>query len=209
MIEGDTHLSKWIEEQGKLDVDGSAHAVAKRFIKTGDVVVDGGACLGDHTKVYLDAVGPTGIVHAFEPNPAAFECLQLNCPKAVLHQEALGSASGWRGILLDPNVGATSLTKGYGNVKVALLDDYKLPRLNFFKLDVEGMEFEALCGSWVTLVRCQPVVMVEFNRPLLEKFGSSPEEISDFMFGLDYRMELLDPNYGLDIPHTDVLFLPA
>lgn len=210
VIDGDSHLSRWIEENGKLDVDGTAHELAARFIKPGDVVVDAGACLGDHTIVYLNAVGPAGQVHAFEPNPPAFECLSRNCPKAVLHNLGLGrcESTGTMDMQDHHNVGAAILRNWPGEIRVTALDSFQLMRLNFLKLDVEGMEFEALCGAIETLARCRPVIMSEVNRPLLAQFGCSAEKLFDFMDRLRYRVEPRDPNYGLNDSHTEVLFIP-
>lgn len=218
VVDGDSHLSKWILEQRKLDVDGSAHEVAKRFIKPGDIVVDAGACLGDHTKVYLDAVGRSGRVFAFEPNLRAFECLVHNCPHASVFHLALGVRAGLGRITMgdenaDPphtNLGAARVVlNDYGPVYVMPLDALFLQHLNFFKLDVEGMEYDALVGAEHTIRRCRPVVMAEINPRLLMLRGSSPNAVIDLMADLGYRWELLDPRYGFDQEHTDVLFLPS
>jgi len=217
VVNGDSHLSRWIEAQCKLDVDGSAHEVAAAFIKPGDVVIDAGACLGDHTVVYLNSVGPTGTVHAFEPNPIAFECLAHNCPTAVLHKEALGEKP-WRGDISmgqteeDPpheNLGAACVVPVPGGIiRVVPLDSFELPRVNFMKLDVEGMEFEALKGAINTIFRCRPIIMAEFNFPMLKQRRIAPDDIIGFMSNLGYNWRLRDANNGFDKIHTDILFLP-
>lgn len=216
VVNGDTHLSCWIEAQRKLDVDGSAYEVAQ-FIKQGDVVIDAGACLGDHTVVYLKSVGPTGTVHAFEPNPIAFECLAYNCPTAILHKEALGEKF-WRGDISmgqteeqppHNNLGAACVVPVPGGiVRVVPLDSLKLPRVNFMKLDVEGMEFEAIKGAKDTILRCRPTIMAEFNFPMLKQRQITTDEIIAFMWSLGYNWKLRDANNGFDKIHTDVLFLP-
>jgi FkbM family methyltransferase len=214
IVDGDSHLSKWILEQRKLDVDGSAHEMASRFIKPGDTVIDGGALLGDHTIVYLNAVGPNGTVHAFEPNRIAMECLIHNCPQAILWSIALGSKDGW-GIISNGegnrNLGAAMVLPGLevsGSILVQSLDSLEFPRLDFMKLDIEGMELDALLGGKETLKRCRPVVMAEINHGILKERGIDYGEIFRLMHGLGYRSELRDPRYGLDQLQTDVLFIP-
>lgn len=216
VVNGDSHLSTWVEAHGRLDVDGSAHEVAE-FIKEGDVVIDAGACLGDHTIVYLGKVGKTGTVHAFEPNPVAFECLAYNCPTAVLHKEALGEKF-WRGDIsmgqtedapAHDNLGAACVVQVPGGiVRVIPLDSLKFPRVNFIKLDIEGMEFDALKGARDTILRCKPVIMAEFNIAMMKQRGATPMDICDFMRDLGYNWKFRDPKRGFDEIHTDVLFIP-
>lgn len=218
IVNGDSHLSSWIVEQRKLDVDGSAYEVAKRFIKPGDVVVDGGACLGDHTVVYLDAVGPTGVVHAFEPNPVAFECLAYNCPRALIYREALGAEPGRGDISMGQgedcpphnNLGAACVVMVPGGVvRIVALDNFFFKSLAFLKLDIEGMEFEALRGAVETIRRCQPVIMVEMNSNRMRQNNVSAQDVFSFMDNLGYSNELRDTRYKIeDVEHADVLFIP-
>ncbi len=211
VLENDSHLSKWIEEQGRLAVDGTARTLAERFIKPGDAVVDGGASLGDHTTVYLDAAGPSGTVYAFEPNPDAFECLRHNCQNAIASPFALGQKGTGKLMRDGPgnlNFGSSFIQTGEGEIVVVPLDFYDLSRLSFIKLDIEGMEFDALCGAVETLKRCRPVVMAEINRGCMARRGVTYEMIDSLMASLGYRMELLDANYGLECAQTDVLFIP-
>src|SRR5678816_3202059 len=48
------------------------------LMPSGGVVIDAGACLGDHTITYAKLVGSTGQVHAFEPHPLTYEAMTLN-----------------------------------------------------------------------------------------------------------------------------------
>ena len=50
----------------------------RRFLRPGDVAIDIGAHAGDTTLPIALAVGPTGMVLAFEPNPYVFPVLQRN-----------------------------------------------------------------------------------------------------------------------------------
>lgn len=207
IIEGDSHLSKWILEQGRLDVDGSARELSQRFIRPGDSVVDGGACLGDHTCVYLESVGDTGKVIAFEPNPVAFECLVHNCPKADHRNVALGRMKGTGNMaMVEDNHGAAQVSVSDGPVTIVPLDSFYIPKLTFIKLDIEGMELEALNGAVNTLRIMKPVVVAELNPPLLIKNGATAEDVILFMKSLGYRWEFRDKNYGFDQVHTDVIF---
>ena len=52
VLKNDSHLSRWIEEHGRLDI--AAHEISffAKYIPQGGVMVDAGACLGDHTETY-------------------------------------------------------------------------------------------------------------------------------------------------------------
>ncbi|HYA66397.1 MAG TPA: FkbM family methyltransferase, partial [Burkholderiaceae bacterium] len=50
----------------------------KRLLKAGDVVLDIGANIGAHTLPMAKAVGPQGMVYAFEPTDFAFAKLMVN-----------------------------------------------------------------------------------------------------------------------------------
>lgn len=78
VIEGDTHIARWIEEGQRIDHDPMVDGAICPLIPIGGTVIDGGANIGTHTVPYAARVGLMGFVHAFEPNPAAFECLRHN-----------------------------------------------------------------------------------------------------------------------------------
>ncbi len=75
VIDEDTHFTKWIEEEQRLDHHGGFLVDLLPFIPDGGVVIDVGAYIGDHTVAYINKSGPSGTVYAFEPNPVAFFCL--------------------------------------------------------------------------------------------------------------------------------------
>lgn len=210
IIDGDTHLSKWVEERGKLDIDDNCNAAAERFLKPGDVVVDGGASLGDSTLAFLNKVGPTGRVLAFEPNPEAFEALQRNCPHAVIVNAALADNGGLS--VLNPmleNVGMTWVDPKYsGSVLTIPLDVLHIERLKLLKLDVEGMELHAIVGADETISICRPIVLLELNDVTLARFKLTKQDVLSKMESLNYRMELCQAEFGLDNTQVDVLFLP-
>lgn len=208
VVEGDTHLSKWIENTHRLDCDDFCRDVCERILKPGMVVVDGGACLGDHTMSYLNAVGESGRVLAFEPNPEAFACLKHNCPKAECFQWGLGEKDSELCLTPNENLGAAFLSDAeYGlRVHVVALDVFNLTQLDLLKLDVEGMELEALRGAKNTIQRCQPVILLELNDTTLNRRGAGSTELLEYLDELHYEVEKF---YSLDDhknPQMDLLF---
>jgi hypothetical protein len=47
------------------------------------------------------------------------------------------------------------------NVRKLAIDEYNLPRVDLFKIDVEGMELEALQGAARTIERSYPAMLIE------------------------------------------------
>jgi FkbM family methyltransferase len=61
------------------------------------------------------------------------------------------------------------------------IDALELPRLDFLKLDVEGMEADVLRGARATLARCQPIVMAEMIK-------SEVDELVQLLQAADYHV---------------------
>jgi len=208
--------SKWIEECGDLVHEPTVRKEICPHIKPGDVVVDAGAYLGAHTKAYLEAVGRTGKVIAFEPNPEAFKCLFHNCPSAECHNEGLGRGKFEKRRRYDgqpDNYGASywkweSLPEHNGAKVFGPLDFWGLPRLNFLKIDVEGMECDVIAGAAKTLFRCRPIIYIELNRLALSRFGTNQRTLVSMIEMLDYRLQFMRPEHNLDCAEINVFFFP-
>lgn len=182
VIEGDTHISKWVEDSGKLAHDDYSLSFILPNIKEGDLVVDAGAFIGDHTIAYLDKVGVSGAVYAFEPNPKAFECLVHNCPRAVNMPYGLSDKRGEFVYSKSSNAGAGHLGgAGIEKVSVIDLDSVNLKKLNFFKIDVEGYEIAALKGARKTIEAYRPMMWIECNNGALHRQGESVESLLSYL----------------------------
>jgi FkbM family methyltransferase len=142
----------------------------------GVVVVDGGANIGTHTVVWAKAMTEWGSVIAFEPQERVYYALAgnialNNCFNATAHQKALGSVAAQIFVpALDhtkpTNFGGVSLRHigpACGVGEVATVDSLGLTRLDLLKLDIEGMEGEALDGARETIERCRPMIYAEID----------------------------------------------
>jgi FkbM family methyltransferase len=212
VVDGDTHLSKWIVEQGRLDIAEGFLNNFRRYIPNGGVVADIGACLGDHTASYSNFVGPSGAVHAFEPNPVALECLLHNMKaykNVMVHGCALGASEGEVGCNRNDNLGMATIVAGSG-IKITTLDSESSgwSRLDFVKIDAEGYEFDILSGAQSTLSRLRPVMLIEVNQTVLRKQGKSSDDIYRTLRRLDYTYKPCEPHLSLQMDMVDVLCLP-
>lgn len=151
-------------------------ALFAQLVGPGDLAVEVGANIGVHTLALSRLVGPHGMVLAFEPQRLVFQTLCANlalngCPNVTVRQIAIGAAGGSAYVPVVPpdqpaNFGGVSL---YGNtegerVALAALDDFGLPTCQFLKLDLEGMEVDALLGATRLVAAHRPVIYVENDR---------------------------------------------
>lgn len=217
IVNGDSHLSQWICQQRRLDVQAEFCRQFQPYIPRTGTVIDVGACLGDHTMSYAKMVGQFGIVVAVEPNPVAFECLEYNMrlyPQVRTIECALGRRMS-SGSLLPPlnesdNLGAMAVQPGNGSLRFTSLDILAvfLKRVDFIKIDAEGSEPEILAGAGETLKRFRPVLLIEVNRPVLARFGKTAEDIYGPLAALGYTVKPCEPHLALDRETLDVLAIP-
>lgn len=178
VLKEDTHISRWVEAHGNLKCDPSLFAWLEPRLAGCKVAWDVGACIGDHTKFYLD-LGMK--VVAFEPNPDAFECLYHNCSEAVCYNVAASDAHGEVDLCIDTNAGASHVGAQGVTINAVPLDSIAKhhPPPDFIKIDVEGFESKALAGMERLLVEQKPKMFVEFNKVALIRNRTSPEQLKE------------------------------
>lgn len=190
VIEGDTHISRWVEESGRLDHDQYALPLILEHIKAGDTVVDVGAFIGDHTVAYLDKVGKHGRVYAVEPNKAAFDCLKHNCPKAIALNLGLSDKEELLSYEASPNAGAGRIRKGgESEIKTVTLDSLAIDDASFIKIDAEGFELSILKGAVNTIKKSKPTMWIEINVEALRANGVAVSEVENLLLELGYSMK--------------------
>ncbi len=165
------------------------------FVKLGDTVVDVGANIGTHTIAFANMVGPTGTVHAFEPQRRSFLMLGGNVALNALdnvfcRQQAVGDTVGEISLPSLPppetffNFGNVSIASASGpgeTVPLITLDSLKLEACRLVKIDAEEMEPKVLAGARRTIKDCQPTLYVENDRP-----GGS-RSLGSLLKELDYK----------------------
>ena len=183
--------------------------IFREFIEPGDIVFDVGAYIGSHTLAFSNFVGETGKVLAFEPSIEFFEILACNCRNlhnVILDNVGISNTTytlsrDSLSIDLDKvgNFGGTSYKnvektkKAFGvqpnhNIHFTTLDAMREKylksgkRISFMKLDIEGMEIEALSEASGILDADAPIIFTEVNSlqagvellELLRAFGYEP-----------------------------------
>ncbi|SNT32280.1 methyltransferase, FkbM family [Noviherbaspirillum humi] len=173
----------------------------------GVVALDCGANVGVHTLEWARLMHGWGQVLAFEAQERIFYALAgnialNNCFNARAFWAAIGGQTGairapQPNYFIPSSFGSVELRRrehnefigqdlDYGDdrtqeVRMLALDDLQLERLDFLKLDIEGMEFEALEGGRATLQKCRPQLLVE-------KIKTNEADLRGMLQALDYQV---------------------
>lgn len=160
----------------------------RRHHDDGVVAIDGGANIGVHTLEWAMAMTGWGRVIAIEAQERIFYALAgnialNNCFNARAIHAAVSEHSGVMRMpqpdyMQASTLGSLELRGGpktefigqaidyseaaSAEVRTLALDDLSLERVDFLKLDVEGMEIEALDGARGLIERHRPIVLAEF-----------------------------------------------
>ncbi len=182
--------------------ENDAIKIIEKLVNEGDVCFDIGANVGPITFALAQKVTPRGKVYAFEPGPPTFERLVQNISGNPLYASAIIAenlgVSEQNGELLwsegtgNDGRGNGSLRVG-GNitVKVVSLDAYCISRgidkIDFIKIDVEGMEPEVIKGAEAILEKYRPILYFE-TLPNIEETRGFPvfTEIANILKKLNY-----------------------
>ena len=149
----------------------------ERVLRSGDVAVEVGSNIGSHTAPIYKAVGPGGTVHAFEPQRLVHQLLCANlalndCFNVHAHRAAVGDTVTWARICDVPpqhefNYGALAVDLDLGgdssmdDVPLTTIDDMGLERIDFIKVDAEGLDLQVLEGAKLSLAAHRPALFVE------------------------------------------------
>jgi FkbM family methyltransferase len=153
----------------------------------GVMAIDCGANIGVHAIEWAIAMTGWGSVIAVEAQERIYYALAgniaiNNCFNAVAVHAAVSSESGVMKVPVPNYMTASSFGSlelrptgrnefigqaiDYSDAKTVqvqklALDALQLPRVDFIKIDVEGMEIEALEGGRQTVERCRPILLIE------------------------------------------------
>lgn len=143
----------------KVYTDRSERQLLRRILPVGAVVVDAGANIGIYSEFLSRCVGPTGVVHSFEPSPDNFKRLHAATGKLSnvrLLQAAVGEHSGNSELYLSDKLNvdhraymADGDSRRSVPIELVALDDYFKPgeRVDLIKMDIQGYELHALRGA--------------------------------------------------------------
>jgi FkbM family methyltransferase len=204
--EGDNHVSKTLREQGIWEAYETQLFIA--CLQDGAKVLDIGANIGYYSVLASLFLGANGQVLAYEPNPENFTVLEKNiainsCTNVQAFQLALSNIDEEGFLYLsDDNFGdhqiydnnqdrhkqQISLVNGDAHTKQFL------HKANLIKIDTQGAEWQVLQGISQLIKNSLPQLqmIIEFSPNSLRLAGSEPDELLQYIFGLNLPITMID-----------------
>jgi FkbM family methyltransferase len=188
----------------KTYADRAERQLLRKILFQGAVVVDVGANIGIYSEFLSQRVGPTGLVHSFEPSPDNFRRLSAatrNLPNVRISQAAVGERTGEARLYISDklNVDHRAYTTDGDSrravpTEMIALDDYFKPGQNvdLIKMDIQGYELHALRGAQRVLRENSSInLLLEFWPAGLEQAGVDWEELVETLQGLSMNLTLV------------------
>jgi FkbM family methyltransferase len=185
-------------------------------VPPGGTVLEGGAHLGFVTVHAARAAGPDGRVISFEANHAVLEVLRTNLvangvdDRVEVVPKALGDAAGRARFYVRGGGEMSSLFPSAVasvpiEIEVVRADDEVAAPVDVVKLDIEGGESAALRGMEALLTGAHRprALFLECNPELLERAGSSRDEVLAWLDGHGYSVEWIDEATGRTAPLSE------
>lgn len=195
-------------------------SIIKKGLNLGDVFVDIGANIGQHSLFASSVVGESGKVIAFEPIKRLHNQFQDSIKHNInndskfknikLYNFGCGEKEENVKIYTADNAGASSIIDSKRDtsselIKIVAADTVlkEEEKINFIKIDVEGYEYFALLGLKDTISKHHPKILIEYSPyyyDLLDK--DHGKHIINFLLGKNYTLYDLENNHkvvGLDL----------
>jgi FkbM family methyltransferase len=149
-------------------------AIIGAYFPNGGVFLDIGTNIGNHS-VFVAKFFHASQIIVIEPNPAAITILKTNVSLNDLTHlvdathlgVGLSDAPGYATpFTVHNNLGETRMfdTEDAGGLRLVRGDDlFQDRRIDFIKMDVEGMEIRALAGMAETIARWRPPIFIEVD----------------------------------------------
>jgi FkbM family methyltransferase len=173
-------------DPGEVKIALELLALRRKHHGDGVIAIDCGANIGVHTIEWASAMTGWGSVIAIEAQERIYYALAgniaiNNCFNALAVHAAVSSEQGTLQIpnpdyFTPSSFGSLELRPrpcnefigqqiDYTNntvlVRKMTLDELNLPRVDFIKIDIEGMEMEALAGAQQTIRSYRPILLIE------------------------------------------------
>ncbi len=187
----------------KARTDRAERQLLRKILFSGAIAVDVGANIGIYSEFLSRCVGPTGLVHSFEPSPDNFKRLQAATRKlsnVQISRAAVGEHTGNSKLYLSNKLNVDHRTYVIHRdsrrpvpIQMIALNDYFQPgeRVDLIKMDIQGYELHALRGTNRVLADNPDIkLLLEFWPYGLKQAGANWEELVQMLegFGMDLTL---------------------
>jgi FkbM family methyltransferase len=188
----------------KIYTDRAERELLRKIVFQGAVAADVGANIGIYSKFLSRGIGPTGMVHSFEPSPDNFRRLSAathGLANVRTTQAVVGERSGECKLYISDKLNVDHRAyKAEGDSRHAVqtrmvaLDDYFKPgqRVDLIKMDIQGYELHALRGAQRVLQENPNInLLLEFWPAGLAQAGARWEELVEMLQRLNMNLTLV------------------
>jgi FkbM family methyltransferase len=195
IIEGSTHPAYSIET---FSADEKEFRLKYWDIKESDVVFDIGASYGAYA---ISACVMGASVYAFEPEPSVYCGLVDNVNHNNLNKSCYTSNVGmWSSKdVVDmkeyaPHWPPQTITGKYNvNTLDQFVEEFKITKIDWIKIDVEGAEEHVIKGGLNTIKKFQPNLIVECHTFLDKDLLKNVKKTLESLYNYDFEVVKRDP----------------
>lgn len=194
-ITSDIDYYKYIAENTQYFPD-----IIKEQMSEEEIFVDVGAYTGDSIQEFMDAVNHKyKKIYAFEPDEKNMEVLRKNIAgeQIILFQKGVGKNNGKAFFLNDKGGGGNEAAhvvkeknEAVSEVEIVRLDDAIQEKCTYIKMDIEGMELDALAGAECLIRQYKPKMAISVYHRMEDMV-----EIPQFILNLDMGYKLYLRHY--------------
>ena len=192
----------------------------------GQVIYDVGGDQGIYTIFFAKRVGPRGKVITFEPNPASYKRIMANVELNGFEnvdvlpiglgreQERLSfvfpALDTGRGTAERAIASQILREKGARTIEIEVksLDSEirgaDLPKPDFVKIDVEGLEMDVLLGMSGTIAECKPRLFIEIHGADMQSKLDNVTRVVAFLRGHGYALYHVESKQRIDLSNAGV-----
>ncbi len=193
----------------------------KQKLKEGETFLDIGANIGQYSLFSSKVVGENGRVFAFEPVKDIYdqfnESIKKNNIKNIfLYNKACGEKQDILYInKFQGHAGGSSFISSENSknvkkeeVEIIVLDDFLGDKkIDFIKIDVEGYEYEVLCGLKRIISKYKPKILLEYSPDMyIRNIKENTHLILEYLFSSQYKIKDISNNkdvLNIDYPYRN------
>lgn len=177
--------------------------MVKKEIDKNSTMIDIGAHIGLYTLIFSKFLD-NGKIISFEPSSHNYSILEKNiklnnCNNVILNKNAVYSKNMEVDLHVnnyntgDNRIYYPGIKRQIEKVSAITIDTYLMNNeyinnISFIKIDTQGVELAVLQGCEKTLLKYHPKILFEYWPRGLKEYGSTEEELLNFLINLGYKI---------------------